>query len=100
MSQELSNLISDYKKFRKNNPQRHYPDDLKERTIALLEDGVSRQEIIEKLQVHPTTLSSWKRGKKKMTPSFTKAVIVDDGPEIKVTVVTGLKLADLKGLLQ
>ena len=29
-----------------------------------------------------------------------RAIVVDDNPEIKVTVVTGLKLSDLKGLLQ
>lgn len=100
MSQEFSDLIADYKKFRKNNPQRHYPNDLKERTIALLENGVPRQEIIDKLQVHPTTLSTWKKGKPKKMSSFSKAIVIDDDPNIKVTFVTGLKLSDLKGLLQ
>ena len=96
----LNDLIADFKKFRKTSTTKHYPKELKERTVELLSEGVPRQELIEKLNIHPTTLSSWKRGPRKKILSFSRAVIVDDNPEIKVTVVTGLKLSDLKGLLQ
>jgi transposase-like protein len=96
----LNELISDFKKFRKIKATKHYPKELKERTVSLLNEGVPRQELIDKLKLHPTTLSSWKRGPRKKVSSFSKAFIVNDNPEIKVTVVTGLKLSDLKGLLQ
>lgn len=96
----LNELISDFKKFRKINATKHYPKELKERAVALLNEGIPRQELIGKLQVHPTTLSSWKNGRRKKDSSFSRAIIVEDNPEIKVTVVTGLKLSDLKGLLQ
>ncbi len=96
----LNELITEFKKFRKNSATKHYPIELKEKTVALLNEGVPRQELIEKLNIHPTTLSGWKNGQRKKEPSFSKAIIVDDNPEIKVTVVTGLKLSDLKGLLQ
>lgn len=97
---QLNKLIADFKKFRKTSATKHYSKELKERTINLLNEGVPRQELIDKLKLHPTTLSSWKRGPRKKVFPFSKAVIVDDNPEIKVTVVTGLKLSDLKGLLQ
>lgn len=97
---QLNDLVVDFKKFRKNNSTKHYPKELKERTVALLSDGVPRQELLEKLNIHSTTLSGWKNGRRKKDPSFSKAVIIDDNPDIKVTVVTGLKLSDLKGLLQ
>ncbi|MCJ8277378.1 MAG: transposase [Bdellovibrionales bacterium] len=84
----------------KTSSTKHYPKELKERTVNLLNEGVPRQELIDKLNLHPTTLSSWKHGPRKKVPSFSKAIIVEDNPEIKVTVVTGLKLSDLKGLLQ
>ena len=97
---QLNELIADFKKFRKNNTTKHYPKELKERTVELLNEGVPRQELLDKLQLHPTTLSSWKNGPRKKASSFSKAIIVEENPEIKVTVVTGLKLSDLKGLLQ
>jgi len=97
---QLNDLIADFKKFRKTSATKHYPKELKERTVELLNEGVPRQELIEKLNIHPTTLSGWKNGRRKKAPSFSKAIVVDDNPEIKVTVVTGLKLSDLKGLLQ
>lgn len=97
---QLNDLMADFKKFRKTSATKHYPKELKERTVALLNEGVPRQELIDKLNIHPTTLSGWKNGRRKKEPSFSKAIIVDDNPEIKVTVVTGLKLSDLKGLLQ
>lgn len=97
---QLNELVADFKKFRKNNSTKHYPKELKERTVELLNDGVPRQELIEKLNIHPTTLSGWRNGPRKKASSFSKAIIVEENPEIKVTVVTGLKLSDLKGLLQ
>ena len=97
---QLNELVADFKKFRKTNTTKHYPKELKERTVELLKEGVPRQELLEKLNIHPTTLSGWKNGRCKKETSFAKAIIVDDNPEIKVTVVTGLKLSDLKGLLQ
>ena len=97
---QLNDLIVDFKKFRKTNSSKHYPKELKERTVNLLNEGVPRQELIEKLKLHPTTLSSWKHGRRKKNSSFSKAIVIDDNPEIKVIVVTGLKLSDLKGLLQ
>lgn len=97
---QLNDLVVDFKKFRKNYSTKHYPKELKERTVALLSDGVPRQELLEKLNIHATTLSGWKNGRPKKDPSFSKAVIVDDNPDIKVTVVTGLNLSDLEGLLQ
>ncbi|MFT6630973.1 MAG: transposase-like protein [Bacteriovoracaceae bacterium] len=97
---QLNELVADFKKFRKTNTTKHYPKELKERTVELLKEGVPRQELLEKLNIHPTTLSGWKNGRRKKETSFSKAIIVDDNPEIKVTVVTGLKLSDLKGLLQ
>jgi transposase-like protein len=96
----LNELISDFKKFRKINDTKHYPKELKERAVVLLSEGVPRQELIGNLQVYPTTLSIWKNGRRKKDSSFSRAIILDDNPEIKVTVVTGLKLSDLKGLLQ
>ncbi|GEM_PF-2982994 len=97
---QLNDLIVDFKKFRKTNSTKHYPKELKERTVELLNEGGPRQELIEKFNIHPTTLSGWKNGRRKKEPSFSKAIVVDDNPEIKVTVVTGFKLSDLKGLLQ
>ena len=97
---QLNDLIADFKNFRKTNSSKHYPKELKERTVNLLNEGVPRQELIEKLKLHPTTLSSWKHGRRKKNSSFSKAIVIDDNPEIKFTVVTGLKLSDLKGLLQ
>ena len=98
---QLNELIADFKKFRKTSATKHYPKELKERTVELLNEGVPRQELIDKLNIHPTTLSGWKNGPRKKAPTtFSKAIVVDDNPEIKVTVVTGLKLSDLKGLLQ
>ena len=97
---QLNELVADFKKFRKSSSTKHYPKDLKERAVSLLNEGVPKSELIQKLQVHPTTLSTWKRGPKSSTSSFSRAIIIDDNPEIKVTVVTGLKLSDLKGILQ
>ena len=77
---QLNELIADFKKFRKTSATKHYPKELKERTVELLNEGVPRQELIEKLNIHPTTLSGWKNGRRNKEPSFSKAIIVDDNP--------------------
>ena len=72
----LNDLIADFKKFRKTSATKHYPKELKERTVELLNEGVPRQELIEKLNLHPTTLSSWKHGRRKKNPLFLRQLLL------------------------
>jgi hypothetical protein len=100
MSDQISKLALELKKFRKANSTKHYPKEIKERVLVLINEGHRVKDLSEALSIHPATLSIWKNGRaKKQVQAFHQAIVVDDNPEIKVAIISGLKLSDLQELL-
>lgn len=96
MSEQIEKIAVELKKYRKSTGSKNYPKEIRNQVIALMEEGVSRKDIADVLQIHPTTLAGWKnKNRLSSKKDFQQATIVDDNPDIKVTVISGLKLTDL-----
>lgn len=96
----LDQIAKDLETFRKTSSKKNYPKPIKKKIIELLESGTSIKEVAESTGIHQTTLLGWKKFKAKSNrANFQKALIVDDGADIKVTIISGLKLSDLSKIL-
>ena len=96
MSSKISELAIELKKLQKPGKRTKYPKELKRKVIELLNSGFSVKELSTGLNIHATTLIGWKsKARLQLQRSFHQAELVNDNPDIKVTVISGLKLSDL-----
>jgi transposase-like protein len=99
MSDQISKLAAELKKARKSDSRKKYPRAIKEKVVDLLNEGVAVKDLAAGLGIHATTLAGWKNKTRLENRSqFHQATVLDDNPEIKVTVISGLKLSDLSKL--
>lgn len=96
MSEQIEKIAKELKKYRKSSGSKNFPKNVRNQVIALMDEGVSRKDIADVLHIHPTTLAGWiNKNRLSSKKDFQQATIVVDNPEIKVTVISGLKLSDL-----
>lgn len=99
MSDQLSKITNELKKLRKNGKSKHYPEHLKQNILKLIEGGASLNKLSMDLKIHPTTLTSWKnKNRINKKEEFKPVKVIDDNQEVKVTIISGLKLSDLREL--
>ena len=98
-SEEFNNLVQKFKSWRKESPKsRHYPKDLKEKSVEIVNSGFPINRFCDATGVHPTTLAGWRERKKKK--SF-KAASILPSPKTtnKLTVIIGVDINDLEHIL-
>ena len=96
MSPKISKLAIELKEIQRPCKRTKYPKELKRKIIELLNSGVSIKELSSSLNIHATTLNGWKsRTRLQSQAKFHQVEVINDNPDIKVTVISGLKLSDL-----
>ena len=96
MSPKISELAAEIKELQRPGKRTKYSKELKRKIIELLNSGVSVKELSSSLNIHATTLTGWKnRSRLQSQAKFHQVDVVNDNPDIKVTVISGLKLCDL-----
>lgn len=98
-NEQFNNLVQKFKSWRKESPRsRHYPKELKEQSIEMINSGFPINRFCEATGVHPTTLAGWRERKKKR--SFKAATILPSPRAAnKLTVIIGVDVNDLEQIL-
>lgn len=101
MSDQISKIADELKRFRNTSKSKKYPKSIKQDILKLLDGGAPINELALKFQIHQTTLTGWRSQSRTNTKKdFEPIQVLDDSPQIKVTIISGFKLNDLHVLFQ
>lgn len=99
LENELKSIATELDQLRKTtNTKRSYPEELKQKVISLITQGLSAKKVSDSTGIHSTTLNKW-RGHKKITPFIAPQVVKDSTDSGNITLITGLSSDDLLKVL-
>ncbi len=93
----VGQLFESYRRINPNKIKRGYPNELKNRVIFLMKNGVDKNTLLEVTKISPPTLNAWISQQNETNidlPSPKELKIIEDIPDSKVKITLSKNISD------